>query len=61
MNLEYQIAKKLGVNKSLIQKTPKVEMGDYCLPCFMFAKEKRAPRPRKMPQPRRKGTCLPPV
>ncbi len=43
MNLEYQIAKKLGVNQALIQKTPKVEMGDYCLPCFVFAKEKKVP------------------
>ena len=41
MNLIDIIAKKLEVNPSLITKCPKIEMGDYSLPCFVFAKEEQ--------------------
>lgn len=41
MNLIKLIAEKLGVDESYITKCPKPEMGDYSLPCFVFAKEKK--------------------
>lgn len=41
MNLVKIIAEKLGVDEKLITRPPKPEMGDYSLPCFVFAKERK--------------------
>lgn len=41
MNFKEEIAKFVGVNADLIAESPKPEMGDFCLPCFTFAKEQK--------------------
>ena len=41
MNFKEEIAKFVGVSADLITPSPKAEMGDFCLPCFAFAKEQK--------------------
>lgn len=44
MNLKKYIAEKLNIKEENLLNSPKVEMGDLCLPCFAFAKElKKSP------------------
>lgn len=44
MNLEKLIADEIGVEESMIQESPKPEMGDFSFPCFALSKKlKKSP------------------